>query len=403
MHKEKFLRLSDISNFHFVVVGSGFSGSVFAGRIANVLKERVLVIEKRSHIAGNAYDFKQDGIFVQKYGPHIFHTNYADVWEYTSRFTKWLPYEHRVLAYIKRKFVPLPFNFSGIDAFFGKEDAEKIKQALIKEFGKGSKVSILALMQSKNETVQKLGRFVYENVFLHYTMKQWGVSPEQIDKTVISRVPVNISYDDIYFTDSYQGIPEGGFTSMFERMLADKNISVMLNTDFDALFNVDLKRKKVVFKESREPFNGFVVYTGQIDRLFNYIFGTLNYRSLRFAFEMHKKLFYQKAAVVNYPNDFNFTRISEFKHFYRVAYSADFEKTIIAKEYPCTLSEGKEPYYPFLDERNKALYNKYKALASKFPNLILTGRLANFEYLNMDQAIKRALSVFSARFGKSVR
>ena len=399
MYKEKSIRTSDIANFPFIVVGSGFSGSVFAERIANVLKERVLVIEKRSHIAGNAYDFEQDGIFVQKYGPHIFHTRHKDVWDYASCFTEWIPYKHRVLAYIKGKFVPLPFNFSGIDAFFGKDDAEKVKRALIKEFGKGSRVSVLVLIQSKNETVQKLGAFVYENVFLHYTTKQWGVPPERVDKSVISRVPVNVSYADTYFTDPFQGIPKDGFTKVFERMLANENISVMLNTDFDALFEADLKKKKIVFKESRKPFNGFIIYTGQIDRLFQYKFGTLNYRSLRFAFEMHKKPFYQKVAVVNYPNDFDFTRISEFKHFYGIKSG----KTIIAKEYPCTLSGGKEPYYPFLDEQNKALYKKYEVLASEFPGLILTGRLANFKYLNMDEAIKRALSAFSARFGKNIR
>ncbi len=399
MYKEKSIRTSDIANFPFIVVGSGFSGSVFAERIANVLKERVLVIEKRSHIAGNAYDFEQDGIFVQKYGPHIFHTRHKDVWDYASCFTEWIPYKHRVLAYIKGKFVPLPFNFSGIDAFFGKDDAEKVKRALIKEFGKGSRVSVLVLIQSKNETVQKLGAFVYENVFLHYTTKQWGVPPERVDKSVISRVPVNVSYADTYFTDPFQGIPKDGFTKVFERMLASENIFLMLNTDFDSLFEADLKKKKIVFKESRKPFNGFIIYTGQIDRLFQYKFGTLNYRSLRFAFEMHKKPFYQKVAVVNYPNDFDFTRISEFKHFYGIKSG----KTIIAKEYPCTLSGGKEPYYPFLDEQNKALYKKYEVLASEFPGLILTGRLANFKYLNMDEAIKRALSAFSARFGKNIR
>jgi UDP-galactopyranose mutase len=392
--KQNKISTDDIAQFRFVVIGSGFSGAVFAEHIASVLKEKVLILEKRNHIGGNAYDFKENGITVQKYGPHIFHTKYKDVWKYMLQFTEFRPYKHRVLAYIKGRFVPLPFNFAGIDVFFKKTEASRIKEALIREFGENSRVSVLKLLNSSNTLTHKLGEFVYENVFLHYTMKQWGVTPEQVDKSVISRVPVNISYLDTYFSDPFQGIPSGGYTNFFEKMLENTHISVMLNTDFEDIFKVDIKNGKIVFKENGKAFNGFVVYTGQIDKLFQYRFGKLNYRSLQFKFEIHNMEFYQKEAGVNYPNDFDFTRITEFKHFY----NEKNKKTIIAKEYPCALENGKEPYYPFLDEKNIPMYKKYAALARSFPKLIPLGRLANFKYINMDEAIKNALTLFEKHF-----
>ncbi len=381
--------MTDVQSFKFVVVGSGFSGAVSAERIANVLKENVLLIEKRAHIGGNAYDFKKGGITVQKYGPHIFHTNYDDVFHYLSHFTEWIPYKHRVLAYIDGKFVPLPFNFTSLEKLFPTERAKKLESLLTAEFGAGKRVSILELMHSKNTEAKELAEFIYQKVFVNYTVKQWGIPPEKIDKTVISRVPVNLSYEDTYFSDKFQGIPRPSFSALFEKMLKNKRIHIMLNTDFKELFDIDIANKRILLKNGKEFF-GRVIYTGRTDELFNFIYGKLEYRSLKFVYEKHDTEFYQKVAVVNYPNNYDFTRITEFKHFY----AERSKNTIIAKEFPKRFTESDEPYYPILSARNKELYEKYRALAAGFKNLTLLGRLANYKYINMDQAVFNALNNF---------
>ncbi len=380
-------------HFGFVIVGAGFSGAVLAERIANALKKSVLVLEKRNHIGGNAFDFKEGGITVQKYGPHIFHTNNEKVWNYVSRFTEWVPYKHRVRAFVKGKFVPLPFNFKSVDLLFPIQEAERYKNALSGEFGLGNRVSIFDLEDSENPLVRELADFIYENVFLNYTTKQWGIAPEQVDRNVLKRVPVAISYEDVYFKDKFQGIPKNGFTSIFEKMLASKRIKVILKTDFSDIFTLDLKSHKVLLKNGKE-FKGIVFYTGCPDELFNFKFGKLPYRSLDFEFEKLPLKRYQDTAVVNYPNDFEFTRITEFKHFYKSPASG----TVIAKEFPKEPKAGDIPYYPVVNLNSKNLYREYKNEAGKFGKIFLTGRLANFKYINMDEAVSSALSL-AERFG----
>ncbi len=379
----------DVRNFKFVVIGAGFSGMVFAERVSSVLKESVLVIEKRKEIGGNAFDYKEGNVTVQQYGPHIFHTESEKAWRYLSNFTDWILYKHRVKAFVKGEFIPLPFNFSGIDILFPANAAEEYKKALEKEFGYGSKVPIFELESSKNEKIKKLADFIYENIFLNYTTKQWGVPPDKIDRSVISRVPVNLSYEDTYFTDTHQGIPRNGFSKIFRKMAESKKITVLTNTDFSDLFDINLKKKKIFLKNGEE-FKGYLVYTGRADELFKFEFGKLSYRTLDFAFEKHNKEFYQKVAVVNYPNDYEFTRITEFKHFYNE--SAPY--TIIAKEFPEEFKEGKIPYYPVPNGKNKETYAKYETEAKKFKNLIMLGRLANFKYINMDEAVLNSMKAF---------
>ncbi len=375
-------------NFDFVVVGAGFSGSVIAERVANVLKRNVLVLEKRNHIGGNAFDFEDDGIIVQKYGPHIFHTNSETVWKYVSRFAEWLSYKHRVRAFVKGKFIPLPFNFKSIDLLFPFSEAKSYKNALSGEFGLGSRVSIFELADSGNPLVRKLSDFIYENVFLNYTIKQWGITPEQIDRSVLRRVPVVISYEDVYFKDRFQGVPKSGFTDIFKKMLNNKRIKIMTGTDFADVFELDMKLHKIYLKSGKK-FGGKIFYTGCPDELFSFKFGKLPYRSLDFKFERIPLRQYQDVAVVNYPNDFEFTRITEFKHFYKTSANG----TIIAKEFPKERTENDIPYYPVLNTKSRNLYKQYKVEAKKFGNIIFAGRLANFKYLNMDEAILNALEL----------
>ncbi len=379
----------NVNSFHFVVVGAGFSGSVIAERIANVLKKNVLLLDRRPHIGGNAYDFNDEGIVVQKYGPHIFHTRSEAVWNYISGFTRWIPYKHRVLAFVKGKFIPLPFNFRSIDMLFSYEEARMYKNVLLKEFDAGSRVSVFDLTDSNNTEIHKLGEFIYRNIFLNYTVKQWGLEPDKIDKSVLKRVPVAISYEDTYFADKHQGIPEFGYSNVFRAMLKNKRIKIVLKTDFSDLFHLDFRNHKILLKDGKE-FTGTIFYTGCPDELLSFKFGKLPYRSLNFVFEKYKTEFYQNAAVVNYPNDFEFTRITEFKHFYKISKN----ETIIAKEFPKNAGANDIPYYPILNKESSLLYRKYEFEANKFKNIVLIGRLANFKYVNMDEAVLNALGVF---------
>ena len=368
-----------------IVVGAGFAGAT----VARCLAEKdydVEVYERRDHIGGNAYDFKDEsGAYIHKYGPHIFHTNLDNVYEFLNRFTKWFKYEHKVLGYINDKFVPIPFSLKSLEMCFAEDKAKTIKEKLMKKFGEG-KITITQLKKENDEDLSLLADYVYNNVFLNYTKKQWDLLPEQLGEKVTGRVPVYISYDERYFQDKFQLMPLNGYTKLFEEMLDHENIKVFLNTDILA---------KIVFENNKIKVDGnddcIFIYTGCIDELFNYQFGNLQYRSLKFDFETLAQKSFQTAAVVNYPNTEKFTRITEFKKF--TVSSTDTQKTTIVKEYPCKYEEGMIPYYPIPLEECENLYLKYYELSKKFDNLYLIGRLAEYKYYNMDLVINSALKL----------
>jgi UDP-galactopyranose mutase len=379
--------------FEFIIVGSGFAGSVIAERIANVLNQKVLIIEKRNHIGGNCYDYKdENNIIVHKYGPHLFHTDYKEVFDYLSNFTDWHIYHHKVLAFVDGKKIPLPFNLTSIYEVFPQELAKRLEVRLIEKYGYGTKIHILELLKEEDQDLKLLANYVYEKIYKNYTMKQWGLKPEEISPQVTARVPIYVSRDNRYFTDKYQVIPKDGYTKIFGRMLNHPNIKIMLNTDFKEVISIDFENKKIYFL-GRE-FKGKLIFTGMIDELFNFKYGFLPYRSLDLRFETIEQEYYQEAPVVNYPNDYDFTRITEFKHIHPVK----SDKTTILKEYPKAYQPNVDiPYYPVFTKENQELYNKYKEEADKFENLILVGRLAEYRYYNMDDVVKRALEVFEER------
>ena len=379
--------------FDFIIIGSGFAGSVLAERIANVLDKKVLIIEKRNHIGGNCYDYKtKDGIIVHKYGPHLFHTECKEVFDYLSNFTEWNIYHHYVLGFIDGKKVPIPFNLNTLYEVFPPSLAKKLEEKLLAKYKYGSKVPILELKKENDKDLKFLAEFVYEKVFKNYTAKQWNMKSEDIDPEVTARVPVYISKDNRYFTDKYQAVPKDGYTKIFENMLNHANIKLMLNTDFREVLKIDFENKKIYFLG--QEFKGKLIFTGMIDELLYFKYGFLPYRSLNLKFETHDKEYFQEAPVVNYPNNYDFTRITEFKHIHPI----ESKRTVILKEYPKTYSPEKDiPYYPVFTKKNRELYNKYKEEVQKLENIVLVGRLAEYKYYDMDDIVKRALEVFEEK------
>ncbi len=372
----------------YIIVGAGLAGVVMAERIASQLNKKVLIIEKRNHIGGNCFDFKdENNILIHKYGPHLFHTNNEEVVDYLSQFTSWDIYNHEVLSYIDGKKVSIPFNFNTLYEVFPQSKAKALEDKLLLNFEYNSKIPILELKKSEDKDLAFLADFIYEKIFVNYTAKQWGMKPEEMDSAVSARVPVFIGRDNRYFNDKYQMLPSNGYTRMIQNMLDHKNIKIMTNTDFKEVCS--LKEKDFYFFDSK--FEGKVIYTGQIDELFDYKFGELPYRSVDMQFETVEKEFYQEKATVNYPNDYNFTRITEFKHIH----SSDSKKTTILKEYPQEYKKGKNtPYYPVFTQVNQDKYNQYLEYSKEFDNLILVGRLAEYKYYDMDDIVERALDVF---------
>ncbi|MCD6570896.1 MAG: UDP-galactopyranose mutase [Deltaproteobacteria bacterium] len=365
-----------MNTWDIIVVGAGFAGVVSAERLASQGK-KVLLIEKRPHIGGNSYDcYDGNGILVHLYGPHIFHTKYKEVWDYLSRFTEWRLYTHRVLAHIDGIKVPLPFNLNTMEALFPQSLASRLEDKLISTFGYGTRVPILEMMEHKDKDIKFLAEFVYDKVFLNYTVKQWGIRPEEIDPSVTARVPVLISRDDRYFQNPYQGIPANGYTKMFERMLDNPNINIMLNTDYkDIIDHTGFKR---------------MIYTGPIDYFFDYKNGKLPYRSINFDFKTMNMEQFQEVAVVNYPNDYEFTRITESKHLTGQKHKA----TTIVKEFPEDYDPDKNvPSYPVHRPENIEIYERYKNDAQRINNVTFLGRLAEYKYYNMDEVVEKALSL----------
>lgn len=354
----------------FLIVGAGLAGCTVAERVATQLGKKVLLVEQRNHIGGNTYDYyNEDGILVQKYGPHIFHTNSKEVWDYLCQFTEWNDYVHRVIAKVSGKEVYLPINIDTMERLYNRNFTSET----LEEFFEERRLKLDAINNSRDVVVGQVGEELYELFFKNYTKKQWGIYPEELDPQVTKRLPLRFNRDTRYFTDQYQGIPKYGFTRMFERMLCHKNIHVLLNTDFKAIIESETFDK--------------LIFTGPIDYFFDYQYGKLPYRSLNICFETLDVEKFQNAAVVNYPNDHEYTRITEFKHFY----FQNHRKTTICYEYP--KAEG-DPYYPIPKKECQEIYQKYKKEADKLKHVHFVGRLAEYRYLNMDQVVEGALSLF---------
>jgi len=360
----------------YLIVGAGLSGAVIAQQIAMKKDSRVIVIDQRDHIGGNIFDYTDDnGVMVHKYGPHAFHTNNKEVWDYLSQFTKWHLYGHRVKAIIEGIEATLPFNLDTIYELFPPKQAQKYENKLIETFGYKKKIPILELVKTDDKDLKFLGEYVYRHIFVGYTTKQWGLKPEELDGSVTARVPIYISRDNRYFQDTYQAIPKDGYTKMVENILDHPNIEVKLNTkfqDFDT--------------------SGFdkIIFTGMIDEYYDFKYGKLPYRSLEFDLQTVDSEYFQSLAQINYPNNYDFTRITEFKYFL----NQKTDKTTIALEYPAEYKEGiNDPYYPIPSDVNQANYEKYKQLAQNDQKTIFAGRLANYIYLNMDQIVENALKI----------
>ena len=384
-----------MSQYNCIVIGAGFAGAVTAGELAR-RGQKVLVLERRDHVGGNAYDcLDEAGILIHQYGPHIFHTNSHRVYDYLSQYTQWIPYQHRVVANIPdesgtgpRMRYPVPFNLTSLETAFGAEEGKRLGDKLIAAYGAEKKVTILELRQNPDPEIAALADYVYEHVFVHYTMKQWGQTPEEIDPNTTARVPVFLSRDDRYFQDTYQGMPTDGYTPIFEKILDHPNITVELGTD--AATRLTLTEGKIMLDGAE--FTGTVIFTGQADELFGFRFGRLPYRTLDFGFETLPMDDFQGYGTVNYTVDEPYTRITEFK---RLTGQEKPGVTTIMKEFSksYTGAAGEIPYYAIINPENNALYAKYKAEADGYPNLHLLGRLAEYKYYNMDAIILRALEL----------
>ena len=367
-----------------IIVGAGIAGATVARKLAEESNKKVLVLERRNHIGGNCYDKPDDhGILIHEYGPHIFHTGDEGVREFLSRFTKWYDFGHEVVAKVGDQLIPVPFNLNTLHMVYDKEKAERLEKKLIEEYGLDSRVPIMKLRESTDADVREIADYVYKNVFLYYTMKQWGQTPEEISPEVTGRVPVVISYDNRYFKDKYQSVPVDGFTPMFAAMLDHPNIEVRTGVDCSDV--LDFEDGKIYFEKAE--FTGDLVYTGALDELFDCKFGRLPYRSLNFQFEHLNQDSFQDHRVSE-----DFTRITEFKF---LTGQKDTDGTTIVREYPFayTGAEGEIPYYAILNAENEALYEKYRLLTEDFDKFHLLGRLAEYKYYNIDAMCRKAMEL----------
>ena len=372
-----------------IIVGAGIAGATVARKLAEESNKKVLVLERRNHIGGNCYDKPDDhGILIHEYGPHIFHTGDEGVREFLSRFTKWYDFGHEVVAKVGDQLIPVPFNLNTLHMVYDKEKAERLEKKLIEEYGLDSRVPIMKLRESTDADVREIADYVYKNVFLYYTMKQWGQTPEEISPEVTGRVPVVISYGNRYFKDKYQSVPVDGFTPMFAAMLDHPNIEVRTGVDCSDV--LDFEDGKIYFEKAE--FTGDLVYTGALDELFDCKFGRLPYRSLNFQFEHLNQDSFQDHSVVNYTVSEDFTRITEFKF---LTGQKDTDGTTIVREYPFayTGAEGEIPYYAILNAENEALYEKYRLLTEDFDKFHLLGRLAEYKYYNIDAMCRKAMEL----------
>jgi len=395
-----------------LVVGAGFAGAVVARELAERSAMKVVVLEQRPHVGGNAYDtYDEAGVLIHAYGPHIFHTNSKRAFDYLSRFTEWRNYQHEVLANLHGILTPVPFNFSSIEQHFEADKARELIERLEESFGLDTKVPIIELRKSSDPLLAELADFVYDNVFLHYTLKQWGLKPEELDESVTGRVPVYTGCDNRYFTDTWQGMPLAGYTPLFDKLLSHENITVILDVDARELLKFESGEESA--DESAEqsaeqnveaglpqytrllvdgrPFTGTVVYTGPLDFLANTCFGMLPYRSLDFVYKTLPQKHFQPVGTVNYTVSEYYTRITEFTWLT----GQDLPHTTIMEEYPRAFEDepGQVPYYAIPGRANEAAYERYLALFSALPQFYALGRLAEYRYFNMDQIVERALEL----------
>lgn len=362
--------------YNNLIIGAGITGITLAERLAS-RGESILVIEKRKHIGGNCYDyFNEDENYVQEYGPHIFHTNHQEVWEYLSGFTEWHNYQHQVLGKVQNQLIPIPFNFNSIDQLYKEEEAKELKNIIIDQYGKNQKIPILELKNNSHPKLKELADFVYENIFLHYTLKQWDLKPEEIDPSVTARVPVFSGYDNRYFQDTHQGIPKEGFSKMFEKMLDNSNIELKLDIDYkDIIKNVKYEK---------------LFYTGPLDYFFSYKYGKIKYRRINLKKEKYTISSFQEAGVINYPTKKDkFTRITEFNKFL----SIENDTTVTAKEYP-SWQKGFQAY-PVQTKENQEIIERYLSESDKLKKTFFVGRLAECKYYNMDETVKRVLELIN--------
>lgn len=365
--------------FDYLVIGAGFAGATIAERLAAHAGKRVLICDKRNHIGGNAYDYyNDDGVLIHKYGPHIFHTNSAEVFGYLSRFTEWRPYEHRVRACVDGQLLPIPINLDTVNQLYGTQYTSFELEAFFQSVAEPRH----PIRTSEDVVVSRVGRELYEKFFRNYTRKQWGLDPSELDSSVIARVPVRTNRDDRYFTDTYQAMPLHGYTRMFERILDHPNIHVLLNADYREIKELVPHRQ--------------LIYTGPVDEYFDYCFGRLPYRSLRFQWETRDVRVAQPAPVINYPNDHLYTRVTEMKYLS----GQDHPKTSLVYEFP---TDQGDPYYPIPTPGNAALYAKYQQLANMTPEVQFLGRLGTYKYYNMDQVVAQALAVYAKVAGQPRR
>jgi UDP-galactopyranose mutase len=363
--------------YDVVIVGCGLAGTVFAERFANILDKKVLIIEKRNHIGGNLYDYyNDDGILIHKFGPHIFRTDKDSVWKYLGLFTEWNYYQHKVVSNVKGLEVPFPINLDTNNILFNenltqKEFAKKLASFKFTETPKNAEEAI----------INQVGEYLYDVFFKHYTIKQWGKHPTELDAATVARVPVKLDRENRYFSHKYQGIPKNGYTRMMKQMLSSKNISVMTNTNYkDVIESIKYSQ---------------LIYTGPLDYFFDYKFGELEYRSLKFEERTYEKESFQSHSVVNYPNNYDYTRITEYKKLT----GQEHHKTTVHYEYPQAFDKNtNEPYYPILDKINKPLKEKYLEEASKLNNVLFIGRLAEYKYYAMDEVIEDCLEIFNKKF-----
>jgi UDP-galactopyranose mutase len=365
--------------FDYLIVGAGFAGSVLAERLANGSGKKVLICDKRPHIGGNAFDYyNDDGILIHKYGPHIFHTNSADVFKYLSKFTEWREYQHRVLASVDGMLVPIPINLDTINKLYGLS----LTSHEVQDFFDSVREKREPVRTSEDVVINAVGKELYEKFFRNYTRKQWDLDPSELDASVTARVPTRTNRDDRYFTDQFQAMPKQGYTRMFEKMLDHPNIKIMLNCDYREI------ESEISYKE--------MIYTGPVDSYFDYCYGKLPYRSLEFRHETVDTEVFQQAPVVNYPNEQPYTRVTEFKYLTGQVHS----KSSIVYEYP--QAEG-DPYYPIPKPENAAIYAKYKALADAEEDVHFVGRLATYKYYNMDQVVAQALTTYGKISGLKLK
>ncbi|PBJ10178.1 UDP-galactopyranose mutase [Flavobacterium sp. ACN6] len=364
-----------MKNIDILIIGAGISGAVLAERYASIGK-KVLIIEKRNHIAGNCYDYVDENkILVSKYGAHLFHTNEESVWEYVNQFSDWYFWEHKVIARVDDKMVPIPVNITTVNELFNTNISTEDQ---MKNWLEENRTPLEKPANGEEAVLNRVGPILYEKMFKHYTKKQWDKYPAELDASVLDRIPVRTNYDDRYFSDIHQALPKGGYTQLFENILDNPNIEVLLETDY-----FDVKDEYANYEK--------LFYTGPVDRFFEFkhsLLEKLEYRSINFVSETVDGEFYQENSVVNYPGtEVDFTRIIEYKHFGNQI----SEKTTVVKEF--TVDEG-EPYYPVPNPRNQEIYARYKTEADKLIDVHFVGRLANYKYFNMDQAFKNALDLF---------